>query len=308
MLKQVKPSTRHKIWEVQTMSKDGKKKGYKVGYGKPPKNNRFGAKNGNPRNKKGRPKGRNVLEFDRLSEEALWDCFLQTAKTSVSITENGNDMIVPYIMALAKRMGQDAIKGDRHARKELLRMIEKATKGTDKILIDLRLALARQEDRRINSMTKPGSLEFYNAKYAHYMVRKHLRKVIGGAEFIYETGEPITDEDWATFLMAYELLKKNPDHIFTWPPEYPSTLKEQKYSNMSDEDLLRKQLEIFQHRKKMRAKEGVHKWPYMIEEPVDDEDWEHFTQHIKDRLEGKDNPTPWPPAYWDDDQQEQPEE
>lgn len=204
------------------MSDDDNKKDYEVGYGKPPKTTRFGQLGGNLPNRKGRPPGRNVIEFDRLSEEALWDCFLQTALMPVGITEDGNDLLVPYIMALAKRMAQDAIKGDRHARKELLRMLERATKGTDKMKLDLYSVLADREERRIQAMANPGSLEFFNAKYEHYMSRKHLRKIIGGDEFMYMPGEPIIEEDWAVFITQYELVKADPELILPWPPKYPS--------------------------------------------------------------------------------------
>lgn len=189
---------------------------------RPPKNRQFGQPGGNSRNTYGRPPGRNVIEFDRLSEEALWDCFLQAAQMPVGITEDGNDLLVPYIMALAKRMAQDAIKGDRHARKDLLRMLEKATKGTDKMRIDLCIALADREERRIKAMVKPGSLEFFNAKYEHYMSRKHLRRITDGPEFIYVPGEPILDEDWAVFMEQYELVKASPSLVLPWPLKYPS--------------------------------------------------------------------------------------
>jgi hypothetical protein len=198
------------------------KKDYDVGYGKPPKSTRFGQPGGNSQNRKGRPPGRNVIEFDRLSEEALWDCFLQAALMPVGITEDGAEMLVPYIMALAKRMAQDAIKGDRHARKELLRILERATKGTDKMKLDLYSTLADSEERRIKAMAKVGSLQFFNAKYEYYISRKHLREIIDGPELIYLPGEPIIDEDWAVFMEEYQRLKDDPKLILPWPPKYPS--------------------------------------------------------------------------------------
>ena len=109
-----------------------------------------------------------------------------------------------------------------HARKELLRMLERATKGTDKMKLDLYSVLADNEERRIKASANPGSLEFFNAKYEHYMSRKHLRKIIGGPKFIYMPGEPIIDEDWTAFMQEYQRLKDNPDLILPWPPKYPS--------------------------------------------------------------------------------------
>jgi len=51
---------------------------------------------------------------------------------------------------------------------------------------------------------------------------KHLRKIIGGDEFMYMPGEPIIEEDWAAFMTQYELVKADPELILPWPPKYPS--------------------------------------------------------------------------------------
>ena len=121
------------------MSKDddNSKKDYEVGYGKPPKNRQFGAEDGNPSNKKGRPPGRNVLEFDRLSEEAFWYSFHESGQKAVPIREDGEELVIPLIMALAKSMAKDALSGDKHARKEYLRYLEKAVKGKDKLVAEM---------------------------------------------------------------------------------------------------------------------------------------------------------------------------
>ena len=111
------------------VSKDGGKKDYEVGYGKPPRYTQFGAENGNKRNKKGRPPGRNILEFDRLSEEALWHCFHESAQKPVSIVEDGQEMVIPLIMAITKSMAKDAAQGDKYARRDYLKYLEKAVKG-----------------------------------------------------------------------------------------------------------------------------------------------------------------------------------
>lgn len=286
------------------MSDDDDKKDYEVGYGKPPKSTRFGAINGNPRNAKGRPPGRTVLEFSRLSEEALWDCFLQAAQRPVTLTEEGGEVEIPYVMVLARRMAQDALKGDRHARRDLLRMLEKATKGTDKMQLELYATLADHEERRIKASAKLGSREFFDAKYAHYMARKHLRKTIGGPEFMYLPGEPITDEDWAMFMTEYERLKTDPDLVLPWPPKYSEDAEAEKIEKMSIVERTRYQLDEFLHRYDMRKKEGLIKWPYLVEEPHDEKDWDHYTLHMQDKMSGKENPRPWPPAYWDDEPEE----
>ncbi|MGN7503710.1 MAG: DUF5681 domain-containing protein [Alphaproteobacteria bacterium] len=201
---------------------DNDKKGYEVGYGKPPKGTRFGAENGNPSNKKGRPKGRNLIEYDRMSEEALWECVLQTAQAPVKTRQDGNDMIIPYFLALNKKMAQDAINGDHHARRDLLRLIEKAVRGTDKMKLDFHAVEAAHEERKLKAMSNPGSLQHFNVMYAEFMTRKHLRNIIGGDEFNYTNEEPTTDEDWGVFIKHHDYLKKHPNEVVPWPLEYPS--------------------------------------------------------------------------------------
>ena len=81
---------------------DDDKKDYEVGYGKPPQSTRFGQPGGNKPNAKGRPQGRNSKEFGRLSEEAFWHCFHDSAQKSVTIREGGEELTVPLIMAIVK--------------------------------------------------------------------------------------------------------------------------------------------------------------------------------------------------------------
>ncbi|PCJ96239.1 MAG: hypothetical protein COA45_11475 [Zetaproteobacteria bacterium] len=286
------------------MSDDNNKKDYDVGYGKPPKSTRFGATDGNPGNTKGRPPGRNVLEFDRLSEEALWHCFHESGQKPVSIREDGKELVIPLIMAIAKGMATDAANGDKHARRDYLRYLEKAVKGKDKVLSEVHSILADYRERKLSAMQNPGSLECVNTFYEWFMIKKNLRAMDGEDRWPYEDGEPVTDEDWLVFIEKYELLKENSDYQVSWPLKYADDLEAERIEGMTRKELAQERLRVFKHRKEMREKEGALKWPFLIEEPVDGEDWENLEQYIQDILDGKESSAPWPPSYWDDDPEE----
>lgn len=284
-------------------NKDGKK-GYEVGYKKPPKHTRFGQPGGNKPNTQGRPPGRNVLEFDRLSEEALWYCFHESGQKPVSIREDGEELVIPLIMAITKGLARDAANGDRHARKEYLRLLEKAVKNQDKLISEMHTILADYRERKLNAMQKPGSLECFATFRDWFMAKKHLRALDGEDRWPYEIGEPVTEEDWSVFIKKYDFLKKNPDQQVSWPVKYADDLEVERIESMTREERARERLREAKHRREMREKQGEDKWPFLVEEPVDEEDWEYFEQHIQDILDGKDAPAPWPPAYWDDAQEE----
>ncbi len=84
------------------MSNNDNNDDYDVGYGKPPKNTRFGAKDGNPRNQKGRPKIPNTLE-----EEAQ-----AVFKAKIGITLNGRKTKISRRQALMEVIVNGAINGD----------------------------------------------------------------------------------------------------------------------------------------------------------------------------------------------------
>lgn len=200
---------------------DYNKKNYEVGYGKPPQNRQFGAKDGNPRNNKGRPPGRNVLEFDRLSEEALWHCFHESAQKPVTIREDGEELSIPLIMVIAKTMAKDAANGDKHARRDYLKYLEKSVKGKDKLVEQMHSILAEYRERKLLAMQKPGSLQCFHTFYGWFMSKKHLRSMDGVGRWPYEDGEPYSNEDWAIFLRQYQHLKDNPLKVLPWPVKYP---------------------------------------------------------------------------------------
>ena len=283
---------------------DDDKKSYEVGYGKPPKHTRFGAEHANPRNGKGRPKGRNVTEFSRLSEEAFWSTFHDAMLMPVPIRENGEEFIMPAASALARTMMRDALNGDKHARKEVLRSTEKATKGKDKLANKLRVSFIAYRERNLEALKSPGSLECFNAYHSWYMLKKGLRQIDGEDAWIYEDGEPITDDDWIVFMKQHDIVKKNPHHILQWPVKYAADLELERFESLTREERVLEHFQNFKHRKEMREKEGRSKWSYMVEEPVTDKDWKCFEQYTQDIVNGVKDPAPWPPAHWDDDHED----
>lgn len=111
-----------------------KKKDYEVGYGKPPKEHQF--KKGQSGNDKGRPK--KVIGEFQMRHEDVRDLLLRSLKQAVPLKKNGEITTMPYIMALFEKIKQDALKGDRYARKYLLEMM--ATFLTEKFELKMQLA------------------------------------------------------------------------------------------------------------------------------------------------------------------------
>jgi hypothetical protein len=290
------------------MSKDNNdddKKGYEIGYGKPPKGTRFGKVGGNPINRKGAPSKAEKLMQDRFSHDAMRRSFLDAGKEMVTMNDpNGGKIRISKMDALPKTVLNEALKGNMRAFDLYMRYTDRYAKDQDKALLELYDVSSRVEEDRFQASLDPGSRKHYEAMHNYFMLRRTMRKMEGADLWPYLDDEPITPKDWQVFMEYYESFSTNKFDTRAWPPPYPSVLEEQKYDNMSKTESLQNHLKTFQHRKEMRVKEGLRKWPILIEEPVDDEDWQHFTQHIQDRLDAKDNPAPWPPAYWDDDPEE----
>lgn len=84
------------------------KKGYEIGYGKPPKDTRF--KKGQSGNPKGRPKGRRNLKNDVLA----------TLAAPVKVSEQGRKKTVSTQLAVLLRLREKALTGDARALDQLL--------------------------------------------------------------------------------------------------------------------------------------------------------------------------------------------
>ncbi len=77
-------------------------KDYEVGYGKPPKNRRFGQENGNPINKVGRKR------IPRTLEEA----FAADLQEKVAVRVNGKTKVMTKLEAITKGITQAMLKGN----------------------------------------------------------------------------------------------------------------------------------------------------------------------------------------------------
>lgn len=101
---------------------------YEVGYGKPPKETRFGpGVSGNPR---GRPKGsRNKPKS--LGHERLKEIVLEEAYRTVQVRDGDAQVSVPIAQAVIRTLGVKAAKGDHRSQRlfaELLSSVESANR------------------------------------------------------------------------------------------------------------------------------------------------------------------------------------
>lgn len=266
---------------------------------------RFGQVDGNPINLKDAPSKAEKLIQDRLSHDAMRRSFLDVGKEMITMNDpNGGKIRISKMDALPKTVLNEALKGNMRAFDLYMRYTDRYAKGQDKALLELYDVSSRIEEDRFQASLYPGSRKHYHAMHNYFMLRRTMRNIEGTDSWPYLDDEPITPEDWQVFMEYYESLDSRDIKSRAWPPPYPSHLEEKKYDDMSETERLKNHLETFKHRKNMREKEGLTKWPTLVEEPVDEEDWKHFEKYIQDHLDGKEEPVPWPPAYWDDDPEE----
>lgn len=113
-----------------------------VGYKKPPSSTQF--KKGCSGNPKGRPKKLQGREIRPRKEDL--QAVLNYAMTSeYTYTLNGEEQSLPFIVLLFRKMQQDALKGDRHARTFLLQNFQKNMDEQYKDKMEF-LQLAREKD------------------------------------------------------------------------------------------------------------------------------------------------------------------
>ncbi len=270
-----------------------------------PVKNRFGQPEGNPINLKGAPSKAEKLMQDRFSHEAMRRAFLDAGKEMITMHDHNGDKIrIPKIDALPKTLLNEGLKGNMRAVDLYMRYTDRYAKAQDDEFFELCELTSKMEERRFQASLKPGSHEHYEAMYNYFMLRRTMRRIEGIENWYYLDDEPITKEDWKVFMEYYESFKSPNVDKRVWPPPYPTHLEEVRLDNMNHEERAHEHMRVFKHRKEMREKEGLAKWPYLIEEPVDAEDWQHFEQHIQDRLNGKAKPAPWPPEGWGDEPEE----
>ncbi len=114
----------------------------KVGYKKPPRQHRF--KPGQSGNPKGRKKGSISLE----------DVILKELLSKVKIREGDKEHKVTKISALIKSRTNTALKGDRHAYADVMKLFERADIDLQKAAKTMDLS---QEDQQILALFKKQS-------------------------------------------------------------------------------------------------------------------------------------------------------
>lgn len=87
---------------------------YEIGYGKPPKVGQF------KRGQSGNPKGR------RKGSISLQDVILKELLSKVKVREGDKEHKVTKLSALIKSRTNTAIKGDRHAFADVMKLLERA--------------------------------------------------------------------------------------------------------------------------------------------------------------------------------------
>jgi len=203
------------------MSND--KKDYEIGYGKPPKKNRF--KLGLSGNPKGRPKKR---PYRRISMSELNQLIIDDMLNTVEVLEKGKKKSLPKLAVIISQLNNKAVTGDPRTAKMALEFMKIATEANDQMNLEEISTRLEMNERLRKGGRNPGSLDHLDALYIYYQYREEMRRIEGSDRWIFESGEPITREDWHTFINMHETLKREPSTVFDWPPRYPSDVEEEE--------------------------------------------------------------------------------
>ena len=187
---------------------------------RPPKANQFGQPGGNPINKRGAPKKDESMK--RFSMDSFRSFIMNDAHKEVEIVENGRRKMVPKFYVMISQLNNQAIKGNVSAARLATKLLEAASSGNDKHLFEWMDLWAELQERKLKASRNPGSLEHFDVMYQYYMFKKDMRLGEGVESWPFEDDEPYDDEDWRVFIKYHDLLKDNPEHIVTWPLDYPS--------------------------------------------------------------------------------------
>lgn len=111
------------------MSENGKtdpSTDYEIGYRKPPREHRF--KKGQSGNPGGRPKKLDIDLEQSVFERASSAMFQRQLQRPVTVRDGGQIKTMPALEALQMQLMNDALKGDRFARKHLVERVEREEK------------------------------------------------------------------------------------------------------------------------------------------------------------------------------------
>ena len=118
-----------------------------VGYAKPPIATRF--KPGRSGNPKGRPRGAKNKRKSIKEPQEISDIFLKVAARRLIVTKNGRQTSLSSIEAIAQSMVNDALKGNRGARRDFIKLLENAERERRQRTDDASYA----EWHRLNNLT-----------------------------------------------------------------------------------------------------------------------------------------------------------
>lgn len=222
---------------TDNIDNNGKNKEYEVGYSKPPRSTRFGEPGGNKRNTKGRPQKPKILEFSRMSEEAFWQCFLDVANSPQGVKEDGEWRTVPFMLALAIDMSSRSLRGDKHARRDFLKYLEKSTKGKDSLVNEIQSSMANLRKSLLLLSGEEGTLKHLLTLREYFLSKEVLRGMSHGDDFVYEDGEPTTKKDWKVFNSYINQLKKGELNKIEWPPKYPSEIEAEEWCRQKEKEI-----------------------------------------------------------------------
>lgn len=182
-----------------------KKGDYEVGYGKPPKNTRFGQPGGNKGNTKGRKKGSQNIKspFENIKRMCIEEAYKE-----VAVTEDGEVVYKPKIIVAMIQLLNQGVKGDKKASALIMSIIMEFAEQVESADNDLYMEINAMINALERTKSNPGSLEYYYAKLKYFKYKQLLRKSSGEDKLPYEYDEPQTSKDWMIFYYFLQLLEQ----------------------------------------------------------------------------------------------------
>lgn len=203
-------------------------KDYKVGYGKPPANNRF--KQGQSGNPRSRPRG-SKNKKPALNAERLKDIILEEAYRSIKINDGPSQVTVPMAQAVMRSLAHNAVKGNTRAQRLFAEMVSSTEAQNSQMMRELfESAIEYKQcwNEEINRRNKLGINEPNPIPHPDDVI---LNARDGTVQFV----GPMTEEEKATWDMMIEKRKEWQDEIEALKAELQDPKMEQYKSQIEDE-------------------------------------------------------------------------
>lgn len=201
---------------------------YKVGYGKPPANNRF--KQGQSGNPRGRPRG-SKNKKPTLNAERLKDIILEEAYRSIKINDGPSQVTVPMAQAVMRSLAHNAVKGNTRAQRLFAEMVSSTEAQNSQMMRELfgsAIEYKQRWNEEINRRNKLGINEPDPIPHPDDVI---LNVRDGTVQFV----GPMTEEEKATWDMMIEKRKEWQDEIVALKAELQDPKMEQYKSQIQDE-------------------------------------------------------------------------